>query len=83
MPTDQNPTKNPAPSPTPNKDAAINKNTTTGGGCLIAGGLMLGPIVGIFIGQVSAGLIAGGVAGVVAAILWTFYDSRRQSKKNR
>ena len=40
-----------------------------GGGCLIAAGLLIGPIVGIVFGQVTLGLIAGGVIGVVAAII--------------
>ncbi len=40
-----------------------------GGGCLIAAGVMIGPVVGIFFGQVTLGLIAGGVIGVVAALV--------------
>ncbi|WP_416908232.1 MAG: hypothetical protein ACMVO5_00995 [Polymorphobacter sp.] len=54
-----------------------NRNTSSGGGCLIAAGLILGPVVGLLLGQVSAGLIAGGVIGVLAAIIWTVRDSRR------
>jgi len=38
------------------------------GGCLIAAGLIIGPIVGLAFGQVSIGLIAGFAVGVVAAI---------------
>ena len=48
-----------------------------GGGCLIAAGLVLGPIIGIFFGQVSAGLVAGLVIGVIAAIVLTIIDRRR------
>lgn len=48
-----------------------------GGGCLIAAGLILGPTLGLMVGQTSAGLVIGGVIGVVAAIVLTFVDSRR------
>lgn len=41
------------------------------GGCLIAAGLILGPIIGMAFGQTSIGLVAGGVIGVVAAIVMT------------
>jgi mannose/fructose/N-acetylgalactosamine-specific phosphotransferase system component IIC len=47
-----------------------------GGGCLIAAGLILGPIVGLMVGQVSAGLVAGGLLGVFAAIWMTLADRR-------
>jgi uncharacterized membrane protein len=42
------------------------------GGCLIAGGIMLGAIIGVMIGESSAGLLIGlgiGVAGAVAMVL--------------
>lgn len=42
-----------------------------GGGCLIAAGLIVGPIIGIFFGQVTLGLVAGGVIGVIAAVAMT------------
>lgn len=58
-------------------DPTPNKNTTTGGGCLIAVGLILGPVVGLFFGEVSAGLFAGGVIGIIAAVAWAIYDSRK------
>jgi predicted lipid-binding transport protein (Tim44 family) len=54
-----------------------NRNTSSGGGCLIAAGLILGPLVGLFLGQVSAGLIIGGIVGILAAIVWTVQDSRK------
>ena len=38
------------------------------GGCLIAAGLILGPIIGMVFGQTSAGLLVGLAIGVVAAI---------------
>jgi predicted lipid-binding transport protein (Tim44 family) len=54
-----------------------NKNTSSGGGCLIAAGLILGPLVGLLLGEVSAGLIIGGIIGVIAAILWAVRDSQQ------
>jgi mannose/fructose/N-acetylgalactosamine-specific phosphotransferase system component IIC len=54
-----------------------NKNLSSGGGCLIAAGLILGPVIGLFLGQVSAGLVIGGFVGIVAAILWAVQDSRK------
>lgn len=46
------------------------------GGCLIAAGLIIGPIVGLAFGQVSIGLIAGFVIGVVAAIAMALRDGK-------
>lgn len=48
-----------------------------GGGCLIAAGLILGPVLGLMVGQTSAGLIIGGIVGVVAAVALAFADSRK------
>lgn len=48
-----------------------------GGGCLIAAGLLLGPMVGVAIGQVSAGLVVGGLLGVAAALLLLLLDRQR------
>jgi hypothetical protein len=48
-----------------------------GGGCLIAAGLILGPVVGLALGQVSAGLVAGGVLGVLAAVAMALAERRR------
>ncbi|MFZ4690695.1 MAG: hypothetical protein ACOYLS_15785, partial [Polymorphobacter sp.] len=42
-----------------------------GGGCLIAAGLVIGPIVGILFGETSIGLVAGLAIGVVLAIALT------------
>lgn len=47
------------------------------GGIFIAAGLVLGPVVGLMFGQTSLGLIAGGILGVVAAVLVAVRDSRR------
>ena len=44
------------------------------GGCLIAAGLIFGPIIGMAFGQTSIGLVAGGVTGVVAAIVMALRD---------
>jgi hypothetical protein len=49
-----------------------------GGGCLIAAGLIIGPTLGLMVGQTSAGLVIGGIIGVVAAIALVFADSRRR-----
>jgi F0F1-type ATP synthase assembly protein I len=46
------------------------------GGCLIAAGLIFGPLVGMLFGQTSIGLIAGLVIGVVAAIVMAVRDGR-------
>jgi hypothetical protein len=50
---------------------------TRGGGCLIAAGLVIGPIVGLLFGQTSLGLFAGLAIGIVAAIVLTVLDRRR------
>lgn len=50
------------PSPSPRKPQQA-------GGCLIAAGLILGPIVGMAFGQTSIGLVAGGVIGVLGALV--------------
>jgi hypothetical protein len=54
----------PLPPPFPSRPPS----SPRGGGCLIAAGLLIGPVVGLLVGQVSIGLIAGGVVGVVAAL---------------
>ena len=52
----------PMPPPTP-------RQPQQAGGCLIAAGLILGPIIGLAFGETSIGLVAGGLIGVVAAIV--------------
>lgn len=42
------------------------------GGCLIAAGLIFGPIIGMAFGETSIGLVAGGVVGVIAAVAMAF-----------
>ncbi|GGD98556.1 hypothetical protein GCM10011529_00740 [Polymorphobacter glacialis] len=48
-----------------------------GGGCLIAAGLVLGPVLGLLFNQTSLGLILGAVIGVAAAVILTVLDKRR------
>jgi len=48
-----------------------------GGGCLIAAGLVLGPIIGLFFHQTSIGLMVGLGLGTVAAILLTIAERKR------
>lgn len=47
-----------------------------GGGCLIAMGLVFGPVAGLMLGQVSAGLLVGGALGVVAAVVLALIDKK-------
>jgi hypothetical protein len=61
--------------PTP-IDPAAPKPPRLGGGCLIAAGLLLGPIVGLMFGQTSLGLVIGFGIGVALAIALTLYDRR-------
>jgi hypothetical protein len=44
------------------------------GGCLIAAGLIIGPIIGLAFGQTSIGLVAGGLIGVAAAALMAWRE---------
>lgn len=48
------------------------------GGFLIAAGLVLGPIVGLWFGETSLGLVIGFGLGIVAAIALAFADDRRR-----
>ncbi len=50
-----------------------------GQGCLVAAGMMSGPVVGWFFGQVALGLVAGLVLGAAAAVAMTLRDNRRSS----
>lgn len=47
-----------------------------GGGCLIAAGLVVGPIVGLLVGQTSLGLLTGLAIGVIGAIVVAVRDRR-------
>lgn len=44
------------------------------GGCLIAAGLLIGPVIGMMFGETSIGLVVGLVIGVVAAIIMAVRD---------
>jgi hypothetical protein len=46
------------------------------GGCLIAAGLIFGPIIGLLFGQVSLGLVIGFGLGVAAAVAMALTDRR-------
>ncbi len=40
------------------------------GGCLIAVGVLLGPVLGALAGQITLGLVAGLIVGALAAIVF-------------
>ena len=54
--------------------ASSSRPPQLGGGCLIAAGLIIGPIVGIFFGEITLGLVAGGIIGAVAAVVMALRD---------
>ena len=47
------------------------------GGCLIAAGALLGPIIGLFMGEVTLGLLGGLAVGVLGAIAMMIAQRRR------
>lgn len=49
-----------------------------GGGCLIAAGVLLGPIVGMLAGEPSVGLVAGLALGVAGAAVMFVIDRRQR-----
>lgn len=53
------------------------KPPARGGGCLIAVGLLVGPIIGMMFGETSIGLVAGLAIGTLAAIALAVLDRRR------
>lgn len=66
----------PLPNPPNSSDASRSQPPRRAGGCLIAGGLIFGPIVGLFFGQVSLGLVLGFGLGVAAAVAMALIDRR-------
>ena len=50
---------------------------SSAGGCLIAVGALLGPIIGFFMGQVTLGLVVGLAVGALAAIGMMIAQRRR------
>lgn len=63
-----------APPPPPVRPRA---RASRGGGVFIAAGVVLGAGLGIVVGQPSAGLIGGFVAGCAAALVMVLADRRR------
>lgn len=59
------------------QESAPPKPPVRGGGCLIAAGLLVGPIIGMAFGETSIGLVAGLAIGILAAIALTLADRRR------
>ncbi len=49
---------------------------TSAGGCLIALGGIIGPVIGLFFGQTTLGLVIGLGAGALGAVLWAVFDRR-------
>ncbi len=47
-----------------------------GGGCLVAAGLILGPVIGMAIGNGLIGLVIGAGAGIAAAVGLAVWDKR-------
>lgn len=60
----------PPPTRTPPRDLQ-------GGGCLVAAGILVGTVIGIFLHEPSIGLLAGFSIGVVGAIVFFVRDRRR------
>lgn len=48
-----------------------------GGGCLIAAGVVIGPVIGLLFGETSVGLLAGLALGVLAAVALVIADRKR------
>ena len=66
------------PSLPPEKPVSDSRPPMRGGGCLIAAGLLIGPVVGMVFGETSIGLFGGLVIGLVAAVILTIVDRRRR-----
>jgi len=65
-----------ANNPSVNPDAPA-KPPRRGGGCLIAAGVMIGPVIGVMFGETSLGLVAGLAIGILAAIGLAVADRKR------
>jgi hypothetical protein len=64
-------------SPPPSDPNLPGRPPVRGGGCLIAAGLVIGPLLGLMVGQTSAGLVIGGLAGIAGAIALAIADARK------
>ena len=61
---------NPPVNPPVNPDGPA-KPPRRGGGCLIAAGVLIGPVIGVMFGETSIGLVAGLAIGAgIALFLW-------------
>jgi hypothetical protein len=64
------------PRPEPQGDAQRPPDSSAGG-CLIAAGALIGPVVGLIFGQVTIGLLAGLGLGALGAIAGIFVNRQR------
>lgn len=60
-----------------NRDSDLPRQPMRGGGCLIAAGAILGPVVGIALGETSLGLLVGLALGIAGAVIVAVLDRRR------
>lgn len=65
-----------ANNPPVNSDAPA-KPPRRGGGCLIAAGVLIGPVIGVMFGETSIGLVAGLAIGILAAVALAVADRQR------
>ena len=67
---------NPLVNPPVNPDGPA-KPPRRGGGCLIAAGVLIGPVIGVMFGETSIGLVAGLAIGILAAVALAVADRKR------
>ncbi len=63
--------------PTLPTEPPASRPSVQGGGCLIAAGVVIGPIIGLTFGETSLGLVIGLGVGVIGAIVLFVVDRRR------
>ncbi|KPF79881.1 hypothetical protein IP88_01190 [alpha proteobacterium AAP81b] len=76
-PPDRPQPRDPASGAAEPRDAGPRGAEPRGHGCLIAAGMLLGPVVGWFFGQVALGLVGGLLVGIAVAGAMTVLDRRR------